>query len=145
MMSDAWEWYILHGYFLFISLPPSHFPSLYFSLFRADIVKSAVAYALRSGLPLENREEELLPRGESIPRSLWWSKGDCRKGMKEVVAVRRVVDGWHRKSGWHWDRRWLFRQRNSVVCDGGRLWERNEVRARGGRLIYACIVRCRRR
>jgi hypothetical protein len=50
---------------------------------RADITKSAAANAFRSGLALENREEELLPRGESIPRSLWRSKGDCRNGGEE--------------------------------------------------------------
>lgn len=67
-------------------------------LLRANVTKSAVANALCSGLPLENREEELLPRGESIPRSLWWSKGDCRRRAERRkrqggMPRRERVDG----------------------------------------------------
>lgn len=75
------------GSLLFLSLSLfsfSAFLSVFFSLDlllssshpRADVTKFAAADALYSGLLLENREEELLLlRGESIPRSLWWSKG----------------------------------------------------------------------
>lgn len=69
-------------------------------LLRANVTKSAVANALRSGLPLENREEELLPRGESIPRSLWWSKGDCRN-------ERRRASGESGREGCHEERGWM--------------------------------------
>lgn len=73
----------------------SFFFSLSPLLLRANVTKSAAANALRSGLPLENREEELLPRGESIPRCLWWSKGDCRN--------ERRRDATKREGGWRWD------------------------------------------
>jgi len=71
-------------------------------LLRADVTKSAAANALRSGLSLENREEELLPRGESIPQSLWWTKGDCRNERGEDERRKQgrdTVEG----EGWHWD------------------------------------------
>lgn len=100
-------------------LPFSTFP------LRADVTKSAVANALRSGLPLENREEELLPRGESIPRSLWWSKGACRNERRRGGA-EKAGEGCHGEGGWHWeigggvrDVRWgatLQKRAKGVVC-----------------------------
>jgi len=69
-------------------------------LLQANVTKSAAANALRSGLPLENREEELLPRGESIPRCLWWSKGDCRN-------ERRMASGENGREGYHEERGWM--------------------------------------
>lgn len=69
-------------------------------LLQANVTKSAAANALRSGLPLENREEELLPRGESIPRCLWWSKGDCRN-------ERRMASGENGREGCHEERGWM--------------------------------------
>lgn len=100
--------------FLSFSFSVLSFPYSLFPL-RADVTKSAVANALRSGLPLENREDELLPRGESIPRSLWWSKGDCRNQQRRGGAQKATIAGRDAVEGEGWlalgYRRWWYRRR----------------------------------
>lgn len=86
--------YCFSFFFSFFFFFPSPF------LLQANVTKSAAANALRSGLPLENREEELLPRGESIPSSLWWSKGDCRNERRRRVSGESDREGCHEERGW---------------------------------------------
>jgi len=90
--------------FSFLSSFPSRFP--FFPLRssfhpRADVSKFAAADALYSRLLLENREEELLLRGESIPRSLWWSKGRIAgtKGRMGKWRKRWRLGGIRREGG----------------------------------------------